>query len=55
MTGYSNWDIIINIADYVSIIWPVAQDNFISSIEYCGSDICFAIVECKFPIFLDYI
>ena len=42
------WYIIVNVTYNMLIIWPISQDNFISSISYCSSDICFVVVKFEF-------
>ena len=51
MTGYLDWYVIVNGAYNMLIIWLISQDNFISTFQYCGSDICLVVVEFEFAIF----
>ena len=51
MAGYNDWYVIVNVAYNVLIIWPISQDNFISIIQYYGSDIYFVVVKLEFTIF----
>ena len=50
VAGYSDWYVIVNVAYIILIIWPISQDNFISSMSYCRSDICFVVVKFEFTI-----
>ena len=51
MAGYFDWYVIVNVAYNMLIVWPISQDNFISSISYSRSDICSVVVKFEFAIF----
>ena len=50
VTGNFEWNVIIDIADYMLIIWPICQDYFITSIQYCRSNISPIELEVKITI-----
>ena len=50
MTWNFDWDVIIDIADYMLIIWPIFQDYFITSIQYCWGNISPIEVEVEITI-----
>ena len=45
VTGNFDWNIIIDIADNMFIIWPISQYYFITSIQNCRSDISLIVVK----------
>ena len=51
MTGYLDWYVIVNVAYNVLILGPICQNDFIPTIKYSRSDICFVIVEFESAIF----
>ena len=53
MAGYLNGYIIVNVAYNVLIIAPIFQYDFIPTILYSRSDICFVIIEIEFAIFFN--
>ena len=50
VTGNFDWNVIIDIADNVFIVWPIIQYYFISSIQNCRSDIGLIVVKVKITV-----
>ena len=53
ITRNFNWNVIINITDNMFIIWPIFQNNFVSSIKYSWSNVGFIKIIVKSTIFLN--
>ena len=53
MTWNFDWNIIVNVTNYVFVISPICKCYFISSIYYCRSNICLIEVKVKITVILD--
>ena len=53
MTGYLNGYIIVNVTYNVLIVRLICQYDFIPTVEYSRSDICFIVKEIEFAIYFN--
>ena len=53
MTWNFDWDVIIDITDYMLVIGLICQDYLITSIQYCWGNISFIEVKVKITIIFD--